>query len=254
MKLSRYKELYEALNDRSDIDRLAKERKLDRELLLVIYTQRVTRDATKRYYKVKRNIRRMLYQWRHGTPLVQLAKTHRFPATLIAQMVLMESGVHRKEFWRYLNKPKSAPTKRLQRELQQVVDQDNIYSPEGTEVQNERGRVGESRLNAWLDAQGIEYRTEKELRERYPKTPDALLRKPIPYNGVKKFWIESKATFGDPYEIKRHLKRQLEPYVDLFGAGLVVYWFGYVDDLKVKVPDGVDLLDASYFEGPQAVK
>jgi hypothetical protein len=247
MRLSEYKALYDQLEELSDVDRLAKERGLDRELLLVIYTQRVTRDATKRYYKVKRDVRRMLYQWHHGTSLGQLAARYKFPATLVAQMILREAGMSRKDFWRYLNAPETAPDKRLRRELRRVVEVDNVYSPQGTEVQNKRGRWGEDRLNAWLDARGMEYRTEEDLRNRYPKTPDVLLKEPMAYNGVKKFWIESKATFGDPYEIKRHLKKQLNPYVELFGAGLVVYWFGFVDDLKVNVPDGVDLVDASFF-------
>jgi hypothetical protein len=253
MNTHEYKELYDRLETHDDIERLAEARGLDPELLLVIHTQRVTRDATRRYYKVKRNVRRMLYQWRKGTSLGQLASSVHFPATLVAQMILLESGVNRKDFWKYLRDPKKTQDQRLRRELEQIADLDPIYSPQGTEVQNERGRVGEARLNSWLDDQGIEYRTEEEIRDKYPKTPDALLRKPMVYNGVKKFWIESKGTFGDTIEVRRHLKRQLNPYVDLFGAGLVVYWFGFVDDLKLDVPDGVDMVDASFFATPEVI-
>ena len=95
----------------------------------------------------------------------------------------------------------------------------------------------------WLDAQGIGYRTEKDLRGEFPKTPDALLDKPIVVNGWKVNWIESKATFGDRVEVNRNTKKQLSPYVELFGQGLVVYWFGFVDEITME--DGIYITDSS---------
>src|SRR5439155_559651 len=85
--------------------------------------------------------------------------------------------------------------------------------------------VREAKLHTWLDARSLQYETEKDLRAKYDKTPDILLHKPIEMNGSRKYWIESKATFGDPYEIRRHLRKQLQPYSDMFGDGAVVYWF-----------------------------
>ncbi len=69
-------------------------------------------------------------------------------------------------------------------------------------------------------------------------------------NGSRKYWIESKATFGDPYEIRRHIKKQLLPYSDLFGDGAVVYWFGHVDDQMYALPEGVDIVRPTFFETP----
>jgi hypothetical protein len=77
-----------------------------------------------------------------------------------------------------------------------------------------------------------------------------LLHKPIEMNGSRKYWIESKATFGDPYEIRRHLRKQLQPYSDMFGDGAVVYWFGHVDDQKYDLPEGVDIVSPTFFETP----
>src|SRR3989442_14074805 len=69
-------------------------------------------------------------------------------------------------------------------------------------------------------------------------------------NGSRKYWIESKATFGDPYEIRRHLRKQLQPYSDLFGDGAVVYWFGHVDDQQYELPVGVDIVSPQFFDTP----
>src|SRR2546428_12580285 len=88
---------------------------------------------------------------------------------------------------------------------------------------------------------------EKGLCEKFNKTPDILLHKPIEMIGSRKYWNESKATFGDPYEIRRHLRKQLQPYSDMFGDGAVRYWFGHVDDQKYYRPAGVDIVRPTFF-------
>jgi len=120
---------------------------------------------------------------------------------------------------------------------------DIINSPEGDMRQKLRGKWGEKNLQDWLDGQGITYRTENDLRGNYTKTPDALLDKPIVVNGWKINWIESKASFGDFVEVNKNTRKQLQPYVELFGQGLVVYWFGFVDEITME--DGIYITDSS---------
>ncbi|UCD92433.1 MAG: TPD domain-containing protein [Methanobacteriota archaeon] len=248
MKYKEYKQLTNELNNLSDIPRLARERGLQVELLHVIYTQKVVRDVTKRYYRVKRKSPRMLYQWNKGKNFVQIAKENDFPASLIAMMVLQENKIPRKRAWRMLLDPTEIRDSRLRKEIIKANKSDGIYSPNGSKRQVERGKWGENRMRKWLNTRKIAHQTEADLRGKYPKTPDFLLRKPLVWDGHKKFWIESKATFGDAVEIKKHLKKQLTPYVDLFGDGLVVYWFGYIDDLKLSIPDGVSVTDGKDFD------
>ncbi len=248
MKLAEYQDLYDKLETPEDIDFLAENFGYDKELLLVIHTQRVVRDTTKRFYRVKDQVRRMAHMWRTGTSLVEIARKMNFPSTLTALMILEAQHIPRKQFWRYITDPTKVGDPKLRRELEEVSRADIIYSPEGSARQYERGRWGEAKLFEWLDARGIEYRTEKDLRKQYEKTPDTLLKKPIEWNGTKKFWIESKATFGDPVEIRRHIKKQLDPYLGMFGDGIVVYWFGYADDVDHREPEGVTIVDATPFE------
>ena len=253
MKLAEYQELYSKLETPEDIDFLAENLGYDKELHLVIHTQRVVRDTTKRFYRVKDQQRRMAHMWRTGQSFVDIARRLEFPPTLTALMILEQQKVPRKQFWRYISDPTKVGDPKLRRELEEVARADIIYSPEGSAKQYERGRWGEEKLFEWLNARGIEYRTEKDLRRQYEKTPDTLLRHPIEWDGSKKFWIESKATFGDPVEIRRHIRKQLEPYVNLFGDGLVVYWFGYVEDVDHHPPEGVGILDDKAFEEEGAI-
>ena len=250
MKLKEYKELYDHLATQEDIDFLAENFGYDKELLLVIYTQRVVRDTTKRFYRVKDQAKKMTWEWQHGKSFTDIARAFDFPPILTALMILEQRKVNRKQFWKMLSDLDRVQDRRLRKELADAAKTDIVYSQEGTARQYARGRWGEAKLATWLKGKGLEYRTEKDLRAEYDKTPDALLHKPIDVDASKKYWIESKATFGDPVEIKRHIKKQLEPYTELFGDGMVVYWFGFVDDVELPLPEGVSVVDANFFESP----
>ena len=227
-----YEDLRSRLNRYSDIEVVSKEMDIDQEALLVIYTQKVTRDATRRYYRVKSRSRKYYHQWRSGKPLIKFARENRFPPVLSSLIILQEGDVTRKGFWKMVENPDRVPDSRLRREIKEVVKNDPIYSPHGAEVQAERGRRGEERLQEWLTSEGITFQDEEEIRGTYPKTPDILLDEPLVWNGTKLHWMESKANFGDRTEVSRNFKRQLMPYSELFGPGLVIYWFGVVEGLE----------------------
>jgi len=243
MKNEDFKYLYDRLKEPSDIDVLSKELSLDHELLTVIYTQRTVRETTKKFYKVQRNGQRMVKSWQSGETLLEIAQRYEFPPILTGLMIFQESGRSKKQYWAIVRNPETIQDKELRRQIEEIAKVDLIYSPEGTEKQYQRGAWGEKNLQDWLDSQGIGYRTEKDLRGEFPKTPDALLDKPIVVNGWKVHWIESKATFGDRVEVNKNTRKQLSPYVDLFGQGLVVYWFGFVDEITME--DGIFITDSS---------
>ncbi len=248
MDYNTYREIYGKLATKDALESLQSASEYDDELLMVIYTQRVVREATKAFYRVKRHASRLHRQWKNGASFVALARRQGFPPILMALIVLEEDRVSRRQFWKILSGLDEQEDDRLKRELLEACQEDLVYSPAGTEKQYERGAWGEERLWSWLQAEGIAYRSEEELRAQYEKTPDALLEEPLTYNGSEIVWIESKATFGDPVEVKRHTRRQLRPYVDLFGEGLVIYWFGYAEDVDLKLPEGVVISDGKDFE------
>ena len=247
MDRATYQRLYEALGTYDDVHRIAHAEQLDEELLFLIHTHRVTRDATRRFYVVQRQIPRLVAAWKHGRSILDIAREWRFPPVLMGQQMLAGLGIPRKKVWQTFLHPETAPDRRLKTEVEELLAADLIYSPHGMELQRERGRKGEERLQRWLEKHGIGYRTEKDLRGKYAKTPDALLDEPIIFYGQKLTWIESKANFGDDVELRKNLKRQLGPYTELFGEGAVVYWYGYVDGAES--PPGILLWDGTTFEG-----
>ena len=106
------------------------------------------------------------------------------------------------------------------------------------------GQEREAGLLARLQAQGILFETEAGMRAQgYPKTPDALLAYPVDVGGHVVNWIESKALFGDAAAHGMYARDQYWPYYNRFGPGLVIYWFGFVEELNVDGERGILLMD-----------
>lgn len=253
MKFDEFKSLYDRLGSYEDVKAVAKETGLDEEMLNVIYTQRTVRDATKRYHVVKRNAPRLLREWKAGTSLLNIARKWNFPPILTALILFQQNGFSKKQFWKYVREPETITDPRIRREIIEITREDSIYSPWGNDIQYKRGVWGEEKLHEWLDSHNISYRTEKDLRGKFTKTPDCLLDEPLKVNGWTINWIESKASFGDRTEVNKNVRGQLSQYVDLFGRGLVVYWFGHVDE--VECPSGIEIIDSTLCElecGPES--
>ena len=96
----------------------------------------------------------------------------------------------------------------------------------------------------WLDKHNVGYYSEKELKiQGYDKTPDFLLTVPVIVHNVDESgqpqpmlvqWIESKAMFGDRETVVGHYKDQLEPYFQRFGSGLIIYFKGCIEEIRVQ--------------------
>ena len=115
MKKSEYRRLYDALNKHEDIAHVAKKTGLDEELLLVLYTQKTVRMATKRFYKVKHRVPILLKKWNSGRSFLSLSRELGFPPILTAYLILQESKVSRRRFWEYVRDPDSVKDNRLKR-------------------------------------------------------------------------------------------------------------------------------------------
>ncbi|HHQ44556.1 MAG TPA: hypothetical protein ENN13_00275 [Candidatus Altiarchaeales archaeon] len=204
----------------------------DHELLFVIYTNRIIRDTKKRHYSVKRKSKELLSRWRRGESFLELAREHKFSPVITASILLQQMGWSKKRVRRSLQEPRMIEDSRIREDLRQASDADLIYSPYGNQRQFDRGKEVELFVGRWLKERGRGYMTEKDAQaEGHPKTPDFKLEAPIKVDGKWVNWIECKGTFGDRVEINKNYTTQLTHYVDLFGAGMVVYWFGFIEDI-----------------------
>lgn len=230
-----YNRIYEGLNTPADIQSFETEG-YDHRTLETIYTQKINRSVRKKHPFVVKHSKKMLKEWMSGQSFCQIAQSYNYPPILVAMMIFTEYGTCRKTFWEYVRNPDLLDSKETADELREASKKDIVFSIEGTERAKERGKWGEDLLWTWLNDQNIQYKTEyderKEDGSQGAKTPDCLLSEPMEINGTKIYWIESKASFGDATEFKFNCSKQLIPYTQLFGPGMVVYWAGRVNDLE----------------------
>uniref|UniRef100_A0A2K6FLE4 CDAN1-interacting nuclease 1 n=1 Tax=Propithecus coquereli TaxID=379532 RepID=A0A2K6FLE4_PROCO len=89
-------------------------------------------------------------------------------------------------------------------------------------------------------------KNEDQLRAKgYDKTPDFILQVPVAVEGHIIHWIESKASFGDECSHHAYLHDQFWSYWNRFGPGLVIYWYGFIQELDCNRERGI-LLKASF--------
>ncbi|MBD3389112.1 MAG: hypothetical protein GF416_08495 [Candidatus Altiarchaeales archaeon] len=238
MYSTEYQRIYNGLKSPQDIKRLAKEEGLDEELLLVILTQKTVRSTKRDYYAIKKKAPSLLGEWMHGKSFLQIAHENSFPPVLTASLMLQHTGVTKKQFKNYLRDPDRINDERLKKDLKEAIEEELIYSPEGTRIQFERGKDVERIVKKWLDQRRVKYITEQEAKKgNYTKTPDFNLESPFKMQGKWLNWVECKASFGDESEYKRDYGKQLSHYVKLFGKGMVVYWYGYIEDMPNHLRD-----------------
>jgi len=124
----------------------------------------------------------------------------------------------------------------LQANVKYCHQSDTFGSPEMDKARNDIGLRYEMILEKALEATNIAYMNETVMRRMgYAKTPDIVLLEPMAIESssgpIVIKWIESKAWFGDPESHAVYLRDQYWPYHNRFGPGLVIYWFGFVEEM-----------------------
>jgi len=134
---------------------------------------------------------------------------------------------------------------RLAMEVFLSTIKDDSYGHLAEAIKHSIGEEHEQKLKDILTRLDIPFTDEHVLRSQgYDKTPDIKLEVPIAVDGCIINWIESKALFGDPEAHSGYLRDQLWSYLNRFGSGMVIYWFGYVGHLDSNRSAGIMLSDS----------
>ncbi|XP_076983509.1 CDAN1-interacting nuclease 1 isoform X3 [Tamandua tetradactyla] len=100
-------------------------------------------------------------------------------------------------------------------------------------------------LERFLQEQGATPHEDQLRAKGYDKTPDFILQVPVAVEGHIIHWIESKASFGDECSHHAYLHDQFWSYWNRFGPGLVIYWYGFIQELDCNRERGI-LLKACF--------
>ncbi|WP_292467898.1 C15orf41 family protein [Methanolobus sp.] len=230
MDIETYNQIYSNLESIDDVKSLAMQFSQPIGTIHSILNQKTVTKVKRNFSKIKNKSLRHLRQWKKGKSIVEISRRNDIPATLMVSMLLKEMGIPKKGFIRNLDEQ---PDGRLKKEVMEAMESDYFFSPKAHEIHAEKGEMGESILAEWLTERGLTYRSEDDLRNQgFTKTPDFLLDEELDVDGVKVSWIESKALFGDEKEHEYYIKKQFREYEDIYGIGMIVYWYGYIDTVS----------------------
>ena len=113
------------------------------------------------------------------------------------------------------------------------LQNDFLTSPSTDQFRHQIGIEKEEYMHKRLTEMGILFHSEAAMRAAgYPKTPDALLAYPVEIDGHIVNWIESKALFSDFPTHQTYQRDQYWPYYNRFGPGLVIYWYGVLEEIN----------------------
>lgn len=167
-----------------------------------------------------------------GQSLLNIAKQVKATPVQVAREVLgLHLNLQRKNITRLLREPSLIEDKRLQEDVEACIDHDQAYGPHADRLHAALGLEYEQRLMDEVRNLRLEFESEEELRNRNcHKTPDILLRVPVSFCGKVVWWIDSKAKFADVTTLNEDYKQSICSYVNAYGPGMVIYWFGFVED------------------------
>ncbi len=208
-----------------------------RGMLHCILQQKKVDSVKRKYHTFAERISEITAYWeRHKT----FPKWLTLPPVMKIRLLMKGMGFSAKSINKALRDPEEVvEDERFAEQIRKAVLKDYVYSPIAARLQRARGKLGEKALAHELEEAGIEFKTEKELRGEFSKTPDFYFEEPVEFLGRELKWIESKALFGDPRSHELYWKKQYSKYYEMFGNGLVVYWLGCVNGFEVS--DGSEL-------------
>ncbi|MCL7411039.1 MAG: C15orf41 family protein [Methanosarcinaceae archaeon] len=246
MDIDTYLKIRDSLNSSEDVEHVSEDIAQPVGVITAILSQKIVSNVKKTHGRIKSKSKWLLLEWDRGDTILNIANRNNIPATLMASIILKEMGHSKKYINEMFNDPNNIQEKRLKDEIVQALNSDYFFSPQAHQIQTEKGKMGESVIEKWLNDNNIEYRNENDLRDSgATKTPDCVLNEPLNIDGTEVSWIESKALFGDEAEHKHYSKKQFKHYEEEYGQGMVVYWYGYLDSLTL---DGHLIKNYEFFD------
>ncbi|PXF46142.1 hypothetical protein BWQ96_04148 [Gracilariopsis chorda] len=225
--------LCSSLRCKEDISRIAREQPhLSHDTIALIYEQLYTRQVARTFYQVKLHGKTFVKNFKNGQSLLDIAESFNLSPVLVARKVMeLHLGLNRKLITQALREPSMIGDERLRADVCLCIELDEHCSPRTDRLRHALGLEYELRLRDEVKNCGFEFETEDDLRNRgCHKTPDILLRVPISFRNKVIRWIDSKAKFGDKYTLNQDYTSSVSSYIGRFGPGMVIYWFGFIED------------------------
>ena len=199
------------------------------------------------HYKMMNKSNTFLKRYENGESVLQLSRRFDFPPVAIFRAILTARGWSKVKIRDSLRAPDKRLTKRDADEFREAEEKDRVTNVDQGETAV-RADLFEVVLGNYLDTLGIKYRRQEELLNEQKKehgrplnTPDFLIMDDLKINGKLIAWIDAKNFYGANVSFaKKKTKKQMNRYIDEWGAGAIVYRHGFCEGMKIP---GVLMLD-----------
>lgn len=245
-----WEQLRDRLRSVADVSALARQpNHYNFETLSYIHQQLYSRQMAKTFYLAIKHGDTFVTRFKNGHSLLDIAEWVNLSPTMVARRVLeLHSGLNRQQVTRALKDVSRIKDKRLREEVSWCIECDASSGPHVDRIRTVIGVEYELKLFDELANLRVEFECEQQLRDRgCHKTPDVLLRVPIAVEGKPVFWIDSKAKFGDEFTMTKDYAASLRSYVGRFGPGMVIYWFGFIEDCPSPLMQDTDVVIVDKF-------
>ena len=160
-----YLEIYDSVNTFEDVERISNKIHEPVGIAATILQQKIVRKVIINHGRMQRYTKRHLRTWEEGSAILHIAQRNKFPATLMAAMILKEMGHSKKYINIMFKNPETIRNRRLRVEVMQALNADYFYSPKAHQKQRARGQMGEDIIEKWLEVQDIVHCNENDLRK-----------------------------------------------------------------------------------------
>lgn len=207
----------------------------------IIYRQQYQRHIrrTSHVHRRPANAKKYVRFYEEGRSIFEIAAYANFSPYLLARILLEHVlPCSKKDVSKFIKNLQLIRDERLRRNVTECVEMDEFCSPYCDRIRRTLGLEYEYILQQSIKNARIPFDSEDNLRQAgWSKTPDVKLQVPIcvRHGNDRSYtvnWIDSKAMFGDPHTHESENLKQLQGYLNRFGTGMVIYWFGFVKDLN----------------------
>lgn len=224
------------------------------ETLISIHGKSVVEKTKKANAKNQRQAATYCKRWRQdqSVSLVRLAREYEVSPVMFARLLLpeLQADVDKRSVGQLLKNTSQIVSPVVRNMVVECMLKDHVYSPLVERVKEHVGQEWEYSLLRHLDRPGMFFQSEDQMRAGgYAKTPDVFFSIPQRVTlsdgrQVIATWIDSKASFGDEDTMRVGLRDQLMSYRYRFGPGIVVFFFGHVDQTSSLQGIGITVTDA----------
>lgn len=183
----------------------------------------------------------------NGETIMQLSRRFDFPPVAIFRAILTARGWSKLKIKESLRSPDKKLSERDAKEFHEAESKDRVTNVDQGETAI-KADLFEVVVEKFLNEKGIKFRRQEDLLAEQQKehgrplnTPDFLIMDELRINGKDVAWIDAKNFYGaDVSFAKKKTKKQMNRYIDEWGAGAIVYRHGFCSGLTIP---GVLMLD-----------